>query len=253
MSIAIKKNISLDLQVPEFICDHSPIGDHLNKYDMLSHLNAYSTTCIIGKPGSGKTSLLVSFLKGKGKNKVFRKCFNHILLVMPESSRKSMKDNIFESHPEEKMFEELNFETITTIYDRLVSSTESNENTLLILDDVGASLKNNDIQKIMKKIIFNRRHLKCHIVMLLQSFTSCPREVRKLFTNVFMFKPSKVEFELLFEELFETKKHLAQEIMHVTYDKPHQYLMLNVESQRMYKGFDELILPDQTEKEISNV
>ncbi len=65
MSIAIKKNKALDLEVPEFICDHSPIGEHLNKYDMLSHLNAYSTTCIIGKPGSGKPSLLVSFLKRK--------------------------------------------------------------------------------------------------------------------------------------------------------------------------------------------
>ena len=242
MSISIKKNKALELEVPEFVCDHSPIGDHLNKYDMLSHLNAYSTTCIIGKPGSGKTSLLVSFLKGRGKNKVFRKCFNHILLVMPRSSRESMKDNIFANHPEEKMFEELNLETITDIYNRLLSTTEQNENTLLILDDVGASLKNNEIQKLMRQIIFNRRHLKCHIVMLLQSFISCPKEVRKLFTNVFMFKPSKVEFQTLFDELFETAKDKAIQIMNIVYDKPHQYLMLNIDSQRMYKGFDEIIL-----------
>ncbi len=165
MSITIKKNKALELEVPEFACDHNPVGEHLNKYDMLSHLNAYSTTCIIGKPGSGKTSLMTGFLKGKGKNKVFRKCFNHILLVMPKSSRESMKDNIFDKHPDEKMFEELNLETINNIYNKLLASTANKENTLLILDDVGASLKNNEIQKVLRQIIFNRRHLKVHIII----------------------------------------------------------------------------------------
>ena len=60
--------------------------------------------------------------------------------------------------------------------------------------------------KGFKNIIFNRRHLKVHIVCLLQSFISCPKEIRKLVTNVFMFKPSKVEFENFASELFETKK-----------------------------------------------
>jgi len=247
MSIIVKKNKAMKLDVPEFICDHSPIGDHLNKYDMLSHLNSYSTTLIIGKPGSGKTSLVTGFLKGKGKKKVFRKCFNHVLVVMPKSSRESMKDNIFKDHSDDKMFEELNIESMNTIYNRLHTSTANNENTLLILDDVGAQLKNSELQRQMKQIIFNRRHLKVHIIMLLQSFISCPKEIRKLATNVFMFKPSKVEFEQLFEELFETAKDNTMDIMRIVYDKPHQYLMLNIESQRMYKGFDEIILKQDDE------
>ena len=240
--ISIKKNKALKLDIPDFICDNNPIGEHLNKYDMLKHLNAYSTTCIIGKPGSGKTSLLVSFLKGKGRNKIFRKSFDHILLVMPSSSRNSMKENIFEDHPEEKVFEELNLETASTIYDKLLASTAQKENTLLILDDIGASLKNKEIQKILRNIIYNRRHLKVHIVILLQSFLSCPRELRKLFTNIFIFKPSKVEFQNLFDELFENEKDKTMDIMRLVYDKPHQYLMLNVENQKMYKGFDEIII-----------
>ena len=57
-----------------------------------------------------------------------------------------------------------------------------------------------------------------------------------------MFKPSKKEFEILFEELFEQKKDYALEIMKYVYQKPHDWLMLNVDSQRMYKMFDEVII-----------
>ena len=240
--ISIKKNEKIEFSIPKFLCDENPVGEHLNKYDMLRHLNSYSNTCIIGRPGSGKTSLLISFLKGKGENKVFRKCFNHVLVVMPSSSISSMKDNVFTGHPADKIFDELNQETITTIKTKLDASTAEDENTLLILDDIGASLKDGVIQKQLKSIIYNRRHLKVHIIMLLQSYKSCPLDIRKMMTNIFIFKPSKQEFESLFEELFETEKEHALKIMNLVYDKPHQYMMLNVENQKMYKGFDEILI-----------
>ena len=181
-------------------------------------------------------------LTGTGKNKVFKKCFNHVLLVMPKHSRESMKVNIFKKHHEDKMYDTLNFESITSIKAKLTASTAEKENTLLILDDVGASLKSSEIQKELCEIIFNRRHLKCMIIILVQNFTSMPLSIRKLFTNVVSFKPAKKEFEKLFEELFETKKEKAIEIMNYVFTKPHDYLMLNVDSQCMYKGFDQVII-----------
>jgi hypothetical protein len=78
--------------------------------------------------------------------------------------------------------------------------------------------------------------------MLLQSYVSIPREIRKLANNVIMFKPSKVEFEVLFEELFETKKDEAMKIMKVAFTKPHDSIFLNVDSQRIFKDYDELII-----------
>jgi hypothetical protein len=241
----LKQNKKLQLKIPEFSCDNNPLGEHLNKYDMLRHLNCFGFTGFIGRPASGKTSLLISFLTGRGKDKIFRKVFDHILLVMPTTSRNSIKKNPFEKHPEDKMFEDLDFDTITTIYDKLVESSEAGETTLLILDDCGASLKNLEIQKLFRKIIYNRRHLKVHIVALVQSFLSVPKEIRKIFTNLIIFKPSKSEFQNLFDELFETKKDLAIDVLKFVFDKPHQYLFLNVESQRMYKDFDEIIFPER--------
>ena len=80
MSIEIKKNKELKLDIPEFICDGS-LDENLNKYDMLKNLNGFKFTAIIGKPGSGKTSLITAFLTGKKDKKVFRKVFNNIFFV----------------------------------------------------------------------------------------------------------------------------------------------------------------------------
>jgi hypothetical protein len=48
----------------------------------------------------------------------------------------------------------------------------------------------------------------------------------------------------LFEELFETKKDIAQDIMNYSYKDPHDWILLNVPSQRIFKGFDEIIVHD---------
>ena len=102
-------------------------------------------------------------------------------------------------------------------------------------------LKRPEIQETFRKIIYNRRHLKCAIIILLQSYMSIPKEIRKLFNSLIMFKPPKTEFINLFEELFETKKEMAQDIMSFGYKEPHDWLLLNVPSQRLFKGFDEII------------
>ena len=68
MSLEIKHNKGIELLPPQFICDGG-IGKHLEKYEMLSHLNAYTFDIFIGRPGSGKTSLMVSFLTGKKDKK----------------------------------------------------------------------------------------------------------------------------------------------------------------------------------------
>jgi hypothetical protein len=44
-------------------------------------------------------------------------------------------------HHQDKMFDSLTLETINTIYNKFEESTSDNHTTLLILDDVGASLK----------------------------------------------------------------------------------------------------------------
>ena len=162
---------------------------------------------------------------------------------MPPSSIKSMKNNIFKKHDEDKIYDELSITTINDIYNKLNIYSEDSENTLLIMDDVGASLKDNSIQKILKTIIYNRRHLKVSILMLCQSYLSIPREIRKLTNNCIMFKPSKTEMINFMEELFECKKEAALDLLSL-YKNKGDYLMLNVDSQRIYHMFDEILIEE---------
>ena len=79
-------------------------------------------------------------LTGKKNDKVFRKVFNSIILVMPTTGRQWMKNNIFKKLVSERMFDDLSSPTINEIHAKLLISSEKNKLTLLILDDVGAML-----------------------------------------------------------------------------------------------------------------
>ena len=249
MPIKEIKHPRLDLKIPSFSCDGS-LNPILQRYPMLSNLDNYKLTCLIGLPASGKTSLLISWLTGKGDKKVFRKVFDSVLVCMPVASRSSLKKNIFKNHPAEKLFNELNNDSMSQIYESLQTYSSEKKSTLLILDDVGASLRQNEIQKKLKEIVYNRRHMRVHIIMLMQSYISMPREIRKLINNAILFKPSKVEAETLLNELFEMDKHDVLELMRYAYDKPHQYLFLNVQDQKIYKDYNELLIKNNLNNSI---
>lgn len=239
--IEIIENEKMNLSIPKFLCDGNVCGPHLNKYPMLSHLNKFNTTAYIGRPGAGKTSLLISMLTSKGDNRVFYKAFDKIIVVMPSSSRASLKVNPFRDHPPERIFDELNLENMISIYDMIQQHADDKETTLLIMDDVGSDLKNKEIQKILKKLAYNRRHLKLCQFFLLQSYTATPRDCRKLFSNIICFKLSKIEAEYIMTECMEQKKETALDILQL-FENPHDFLFINIPTQQMYFNWDTVVI-----------
>ena len=231
--ISIKENDKPKLKVCEMICDVK-LHAKLDKYELTQFLNNHSTTLMIGKPKSGKTSLLYSFLKSK---ELLRNVYDKIFLFQPSQSRASMKDKIFDNIPDNQKFEELNLENLND-----VESSLDDGNNIIIFDDMTAYLKDNEIQKKLKEFVFNRRHKHLSIIFLVQSWLSVPKDIRKLFTNIFVFKVSKNEMEQIFDEVVELPKQYILPLMKLTYDKPHQYLFINTDSQRLFKGFDEILI-----------
>ena len=100
--ITIKKNEKPNLPVCQMLCDNG-LNEKLNKYDLLRCLNSHETNIYIGKPKSGKTSLIYSLFKAP-----LKKVWHNIYIFQPSHSRASMKDNIFDKLPEDKKFDELN-------------------------------------------------------------------------------------------------------------------------------------------------
>lgn len=234
--ISIKKNIKPDLPVCTMLCD-KPLHSKLDRYDLTSFLNSHQTTLLVGKPGQGKTSLIYSFMKSK---KLLSKVYDKIYLFQPEQSRASMKDKLFDQLPEEQKFDELTFENLQYVKDNL----EPDENTCIIFDDMGAYLKNNETRKLLKEMIMNRRHYKISIYFLVQTYYSIEKDVRKLFSNLIIFKISPHEMLNITSEQIEQHNDKIHDIVKIVYDKKFNFLFINTESQRLFKNWDELIFED---------
>lgn len=241
--IRIKKTEKIDLHPPEFLCDY-PLTEHLKKYPQFSYMNVFNTTAILARPGGGKTSTLISLLAQKGKDRIYNKVFDFVYVIMPTQSRNSLKKNIFEKHTEDRLFDELTLENLQKIYDAIEENSLNKKTSLVIYDDVGASLKNNDIQFLLKKMSFNRRHLKLVQIFLIQSWLSTPLSIRKLISNLIIFKPNKIEWEKVVEETIEQEKDIALGLLDL-YKKPHDYLFINITNQKIFYNQDEVEIVDE--------
>ena len=246
--LRLQKNEKIKLNIPEFLCDVNAVGEHLEKHPLTAQLNTYGFTCVIGLPQSGKTSFTIAIMT-QSKPKIFKKTHHHIIILMPTNSIKSLKINPFKQLKEENFYNELTDETITEIFKNIESYTEKGEKTLLLIDDMTASLKSSRyVESTLKKMIFNRRHLKLNIIITCQSFVNMPLDIRKTITNLILFKPSKMEFEKVFIELIETNKHLFEKIFKIAYkNNNHNFLFVNIPSQRFFVNFDELIITEDDE------
>ena len=230
----IKKNKKPALPLCNFSCD-SKLDPKLDEFDLTKFMNCHSVNLVIGKPGSGKTNLLFSLFKSK---KLFRKVFDKVFLFQPSLSRASMKDKIFDSLPEEQKYDELTLENLQMVDDMF----DADGNNCIIMDDMGAYLKDNATRKLLKEMVYNRRHKHLSIFFLVQTWFSIEKDLRKLFSNMFIFRVSKNELTNIFEEVIEQKKEIITDLSKLVYDVPYNFLFINTDSGRMFKNFDEIII-----------
>ena len=240
MSIHIKENDKPNLKTCVMNCDKG-LHDKLNQYELTKFINSHSTNLLIGRPGSGKSSLLYSLFKS---NKLLKKVFHKIYVFMPSASRNSMTDNIFDTLPEDRVFEELTYDNLDYVLTS-IKEDDPSYNNAIIMDDMTAYLKNKETLQKFKEIAFNKRHYHISLYVLSQTFYSVPKEIRKMFNNLFVFKVSKNELSTIFEEIIEVNKSKINEISKLVYNEPYQYLFINVESNRLFRGFDELLIEEE--------
>lgn len=234
----IKQHGKLNLKKPKFVCDYQ-----LNKNNTappFSHLNKHSFLGLVGRSGSGKTSMLYSLVTNKN---ILKKTFENIILFMPTNSMSSMEGDLFGKNLKEtNIYPELDITYLEDAYEKIEGFSADGLNSLLIIDDMGASLKNGEIQKLLKTMIWNKRHLKLSIIILVQVYNSMPMSIRKSLTDVIIFyRPSRNEIKSLAEDILEEDIDLKK-TMDFSFKKKYDWLFINIENQKFYNSdFEELI------------
>ena len=148
--------------------------------------NKNATWIIDGVPNSGKSCLINSFLKRQ-----YKKCFHAVFLVCPETSRSCFgKNSALTKADPKKTYNELTPETIDKIYEQVVETRDEGDAegeqyySLLILDDVQASLKDEYVEKQLRAMLSNYRHLNLSVWVCVQNYLSLSRQCRLLFLSL---------------------------------------------------------------------
>lgn len=236
----IDKKSNIEMKPPRFKCDKCispqieyPLPDR--SFFMI----------IIGSAGSGKTSLMVNMLRSP---QMYRRAFDNVHLVMPPHSLASLDLKMFSNH--DKVYDELDFPTLDKVHEKAKKAADNDEFSLLVIDDQTAALKDKELQRLMKLLIFNRRHMRLSILMLVQSYNAIPLPIRKTVSHFAMLKPrNKREYSAIFDELIFLEPLVAEQLMRFVFRERHDFLFCDVEKSEFFKNFDRIRLNGEEEGE----
>ena len=206
---------------------------------------------LIGKAGSGKTTLLLNLVckhKTKKSSGMYNKKFDKVYVFSP--SLTTMKNNPFESIPEEQIFEEgLTAENLQGVLDEI---EDTQEKVLFIIDDcVNDITKDTELQRLLCKVLMNRRHLTgegggVSIMITSQVYNKLPCPVRKCFSHIFLLNSKqRRELDSLYDEHILINKPDFYKILKHTFKNERDFLFLDLQKpydKMFHRNFNQLDL-----------
>jgi ATP:corrinoid adenosyltransferase len=199
----------------------------------------------IGSGGSGKTSHLLGQMKT-----VYKKKFHHIYYFCPSASFLSVEKHPFEKH--DKVFHELTTEGLDDLIDELKEMKEALEKgdkpeyCLVIIDDMANQLKDKLILIKLNALLIKARHLNCHFIFTVQSYSYFPKILRKQLTWVSIFSGvrNKDEWLMIIKELLKMPEVDAKKLYDYVFDKPYQHLDIDLFEDVFFKNGNRLELTE---------
>jgi len=224
-------------------------------------INKNHIAVFVGKSKSGKSNLLVNLLsKGKNKNgfrQSYKKVFHDVIIVSP--SLKSFKKNIFDDIDEEKQFEKLDRNTLDFIDTFTETNSELERNTLVVLDDVGSSLRSPINEREIGLQTQKHRHRRCSWWCVVQKYRDLPTSLRANMSAMYLFRPiSLKELDAIYEELLPFNKKNLIEFINWVFDAKFNFLFIDMSLEKSnqpiyYKNFKKIIFGNNNTNETALV
>ena len=186
--------------------------------------NGPSFLAFIGKPKSGKTTVMLNFLVRRA---YYLKRFDKVFVFSPSIMVSLDKEHPLHELPEEQLHTELTYENLLNAMNSIYNSKKR---VLFILDDVYTSFQGS-ILSLVAKLCFNRRHLTTKGIscwVSAQTFPQLHLKLRKNISDLFIFQTqNEREIEVIRKEFIPfLENDEFHELLDYIFDKPHNYLYL---------------------------
>ena len=202
---------------------------------------------IVGKPRSGKTNLLLNLTTKAHKN--FNRKFDRVFLFSP--SIHTIEDDPFELLPEDQKFEEANLSNLNEVLSMI---KDSGEKVLLILDDCISDIRGKgkgDIENLLHRVFFNRRHLagkggSLSIIATSQTYNKIDPKLRKTCSHLILFEnKNKKELDSIFDEAILIPKKEFFDVLRYIYDRKYRFMYIDTtlpDFKMIHKDFNQLVV-----------
>lgn len=241
----IEKKTDIQIKGAKFTTADRP--ENLSKF-----LNYYNLSLIIGLPASGKSSLIKTLLNGSRSDNLYNNVF-HSVYYITASNTMDLKI------PEEKYIVLDGSEPLDIILQNIINNEsdigeEDDPHHVAIFMDDAINFINTNRQalNIFRKLVMNGRHIlgkhsSVITFIVSQKIKSIPLTIRSQANQIWLFDSTKAEKEVVRDEFLPLDKKEADEIYRYIYDKPHNFMFVNLflpKDRRIFKNFNQLILKD---------
>ena len=207
---------------------------------------------IIGKKGSGKSSLLLNLLKTKQKDGGLKKYYDNIYFISPTASspnEKKFKKLVEELQDDDKFYDTYNEQNLNKIVDEIkeYNNEHSDDNPLhlLILDDCVLDLGKSNSDSILNKLVILARHLRTSVFILSQKYNAINTVIRRNTDIISFFRTdNKKELKSLADDVNVDEHKLKALYEFATAGSSNDFLHINLLSNPVsyYKKFDKIII-----------
>lgn len=198
-----------------------------NLKEPLSSIKSGTHIVIAGSAGSGKTSSLVNmFILGKckktGKKMSLKGCFDNIFVVSP--SMGSFKNNVFKDIDENYRYDNL-LEFLDN-YREIIDQDE--EETCVILDDVGSQIRTKEVLAKFNRMIHNRRHQRLTIFTIVQNLGMMVPAIRDSINVLIVFKPKSIREKEIVYDLTNLPKKYFEEFFQAMFKERYDCILVDM-------------------------